>query len=512
MTKLKPLTAALIVGGVLVSTAGAFSLPSWMKNDEKVATAAVAPTTAAAPAPGATVAAAVVPAAPIPPAQAPNYRAIVKQAGPAVVGVTVEGTQKRSEMDGDESAGLPPGMEDDPFFRFFKGIPGFGQRGRRGMPDGVPFRGLGSGFVIDANGLILTNAHVVRNAKDVTVKLSDRREFAAKVLGSDSTTDIAVLKIDAHDLPVVRLGNPKELEVGDPVLAIGSPFGLEQTATQGIVSAKGRSLPGDAVVPFIQTDAAVNPGNSGGPLIDGSGSVVGINAQIYSQTGGYMGLSFAIPIDVALKVKDQIVKTGHASHARLGVTVQELNQTLAQSFGLPRPDGALVASVAPRSAAAAAGLKSGDVITEVNGQPIARSGELSTLIGMSAPGETVKLKVWRDKSWQDIQAKLGTAEEPGKQLADASGAAAGGQLGLSLRPLSREERQQTKIEGGLVVEDASGAAARAGVEPGDVLLAINGKPVTSVEQVKSVMQGKPKSVALLVQREGEKIFVPVNLG
>jgi serine protease Do len=508
MSKLKPLTAALIVGGVLVSTAGAFSLPGWMKTDEKVATASTAP------APGAMAAAAVVPAAPIPPAQAPNYRAIVEATGPAVVGVTVEGTQKRSEMAGDESAGLPPGMEDDPFFRFFKGIPGFGQRGgRRGAPDsGVPFRGLGSGFIIDSNGIILTNAHVVRGAKDVTVKLSDRREFPAKVLGSDQTTDIAVLKIDAKDLPVVRLGNPKELQVGDPVLAIGSPFGLEQSATQGIVSAKGRSLPGDAVVPFIQTDAAVNPGNSGGPLIDGSGSVVGINAQIYSQTGGYMGLSFAIPIDVALKVTDQIVKTGHADHARLGVTVQELNMALAQSFGLQRPDGALVAGVSPKSAAAAAGLKSGDVITEVNGQPINRSGELSTVIGMSAPGETVKLKVWRDKSWHEMQAKLGTAEEPGKQLANAGGAASGGQLGLALRPLSPEERQEAKLEGGLVVENASGAAARAGVEPGDVLLAINGKPVTSVEQVKSVLQSKPKSVALLVQREGEKIFVPVNLG
>lgn len=225
-----------------------------------------------------------------------------------------------------------------------------------------------------------------------------------------------------------------------------------------------------------------------------------------------MGLSFAIPIDVALKVKDQIVKTGHASHARLGVTVQELNQTLAQSFGLPKPDGALVANVAPNSAAAAAGLKSGDVIAEVNGQPIGRSGELSTLIGMSAPGEKVKLKVWRDRGWHDIEAKLGTAEEPGKELADAGDAASGGQLGLALRPLTREEKRQVKVDTGLVVENVTGAAARAGVEPGDVLLAINGKPVQSVDQVKSVLQGKPKSVALLVQRDGEKIFVPVNLG
>jgi serine protease Do len=505
----KPLTAALVAGGVLIGTAGAFSLrPGWFKDDDKqVAAATVAPSTAAAPAPPA--ASAVVPAAPVPMLSAPatpNYRAIVKQAGPAVIAVTVEGMTKAASA---EDFGLPPGAENDPFFQFFRGLPGFGQRGR-GNPS-VPFRGQGSGFIISGDGLILTNAHVVRGAKEVTVNLTDRREFSARVLGSDPVTDIAVLKIDAKDLPVVRLGNPQQLEVGDPVLAIGSPFGFEQTATQGIVSAKGRSLPGDAVVPFIQTDAAVNPGNSGGPLIDGSGSVVGINAQIYSQSGGYMGLAFAIPIDVALKVKDQIVKTGKASHARLGVSVQELNQTLAQSFGLPRADGALVANVAPDSAAEKAGLKSGDVIAQVNGQPIARSGELSSIIGMSSPGEKVKLKVWRDRSWHDIEVKLGAAEDPGTPVAQAE-LRARCVVGLALRPLTREERQLAKVDQGLLVENAGGAAARAGIEPGDVLLSVNGKPVQSVEQVRSVLQGKPKSVALLVQRDGEKIFVPVNLG
>ncbi|HEY2928018.1 Do family serine endopeptidase [Piscinibacter sp.] len=507
--KLKSLSAAMIAAGVLVTTAGAFSLrPAWFKSDEHVAaaqTAQVAPAGAIAPA-----AAAVVPAAPIPlvSAQAvPNYRAIVKQAGPAVVGVTVEGMHRTTA----EDLGLPPGAENDPFFQFFRGLPGFQGRGRQNPS--VPFRGQGSGFIISSDGLILTNAHVVREAKDVTVKLSDRREFPAKVLGSDAATDIAVLRINAKDLPTVRLGDPSQLEVGDPVLAIGSPFGFEQTATQGIVSAKGRSLPGDAVVPFIQTDAAVNPGNSGGPLFDGSGAVVGINAQIYSQSGGYQGLAFAIPINVALKVKDQIVATGKASHARLGVTVQDLNQSLAESFGLHRPDGALVASVAPSSAAAAAGLKPGDVITQVNGETIDRSGALSSLIGMSAPGERVKLKVWRDRASRDVEVKLGGAKESSKELAEGDAVAPGGQLGLALRPLTRDERRQVHVDqGGLVVENASGAAARAGIEPGDVLLAINGKPVQSVEQVKSVLQGKPRSVALLVQREGEKIFVPVNLG
>ena len=244
----------------------------------------------------------------------------------------------------------------------------------------------------------------------------------------------------------MRLGDPKSLEVGDPVLAIGAPYGLEQTATQGIVSAKGRSLPGDAVVPFIQTDAAVNPGNSGGPLFDGTGAVVGINAQIYSRSGGFQGLSFAIPIDVALKVKDQIVATGKATHGRLGVTVQDLNQSLADSFGMKRVDGALISNVAPGSAAADAGLKSGDVITEVNGEPVLRSGSLSSLIGLSAPGERVKLKVWRDHAERTIEAKLGGADDGEKKLADAGGAGEHGQLGLSLRPLTRDEKREAKLD------------------------------------------------------------------
>jgi serine protease Do len=497
--KLNPLSAALLGAGVaVVGTSGAIDLPHWFKHDQPAVVAQAAQQQGER----------VVPPAPLTtvPGQVPNYRAIVKQSAPAVVGVTVEGTHKMSL----EDQGLPPGMENDPFFKFFRGIPGFGQRGQQAPS--TPFKGMGSGFIISSDGLILTNAHVVREAKDVTVKLSDRREYPAKVLGIDTATDIAVLKIDAKDLPVVRLGDPKSLEVGDPVLAIGAPYGLEETATSGIVSAKGRSLPGDTVVPFIQTDAAVNPGNSGGPLFDGSGSVVGINSQIYSRSGGFQGLSFAIPINVALKVKDQIVATGKAQHGRLGVTVQDLNQSLAESFGLKRPDGALVANVAPNSAAAAAGLKSGDVITEVNGEPVVRSGTLSSLIGMSAPGEHVKLKVWRDKSERTIEAKLGGAGNDEKTVADASASAEQGSLGLSLRPLTSDEKRQAKVDGGLVVEGDDGPAERAGIVAGDVLLAINGKSVQSVDQVKSVLAGKPKSVALLVQREGEKIFVPVKVG
>ncbi len=441
----------------------------------------------------------------IPPGVTPNYRAIVQQAGPAVVGVTVAGQHAGS------SAEMPFDL-DDPFFQFFRGLPGFQLRvPRQGRGDAVPFRSLGSGFIIASDGLILTNAHVVREAKEVTVKLSDRREFSAKVLGSDAATDIAVLRIDAKGLPVVRLGDAQQLQVGDPVLAIGSPFGFEQTATQGIVSAKGRSLPGDASVPFIQTDAAVNPGNSGGPLFDGSGAVVGINAQIYSQSGGFQGLSFAIPINVALKVKDQILASGHASHARLGVTVQDLNQGLAESFGLSPPDGALIANVAPDSAAAAAGLKAGDIITEVQGEAVVRSGDLSSRISLATPGETVRLKVWRDKAAREVTVKLGRSEDGAKTPQPRDARAEPGQLGLKLRALAFDEQARLHLKAGLLIEGVAGAAARAGVVPGDVLLSINGVAVHSVDQVRAVISSKPRRIALLILRDGERIFVPVEL-
>jgi serine protease Do len=426
----------------------------------------------------------------------PDYRAIVRSAGPAVVGITVSGARQPGA---DAMDGMPP---------FFRGMPNPGRAGKQ------PFRGQGSGFIVSADGLILTNAHVVDDASEVIVKLSDRREFSAKVLGSDNVTDVAVLRIDAKDLPTVRLGNPDRLEVGDPVLAIGAPYGLEQTATQGMVSAKGRSLPGDSsVVPFIQTDAAVNPGNSGGPLFDGQGFVVGINAQIYSQSGGFQGLSFAIPIDVALKVKDQIVATGRANHGRLGVAAQDMNQALAESFGLKSADGALVSSVVPGSAAAAAGLKAGDVILAVGERAIERAGSLSSAIGLSTPGQTVKLKVWRDGGEKIVEARLGGAQ--GTETVAANGdaqAPQGARLGLSLRPLSPQEKRGAGIDQGMVVEQAGGPAAQAGIEVGDVLVAINGKPVQSVEQIRGLLANKPKSVALLVQRDGQMLFVPVTLG
>ena len=354
---------------------------------------------------------------------------------------------------------------------------------------------------------------MVKEAKDVVVKLQDRREYVAKVLGVDTATDIAVLKIDAKGLPVVRFGQPSKLMVGDYVLAIGAPYGLDQTATSGIISAKGRSLPsenGENFVPFLQTDAAVNPGNSGGPLFDAAGNVVGINSQIYSRTGGFQGVSFAIPIDVALAIKDQIVATGHATHARLGVSIQPLTQDLAESFGLERPDGALVSTVAPNSAAAKAGLRSGDVITKVNGEVIEESGMLSSRIGLARPGEKVTLEVWRDKKLETLVATLGASTDK-LDVASAGDASSGEKLGLALRPLNRDEKGEVGT-GGLLVENADGASAKAGVQQGDVVLAVNGKPVASIDEVKAILASKPKRVALLVWRNGDRIFFPVNLG
>jgi len=285
------------------------------------------------------------------------------------------------------------------------------RKANRAQPE-APSQGQGSGFIISADGLVLTNAHVVRGAREVTVKLTDRREFRARVLGADAATDVAVLRIEAKDLPAVRLGDPSRTRVGDWVVAIGSPFGFENSVTAGIVSAKGRSLPGETYVPFLQTDVAVNPGNSGGPLFNLGGEVIGINSQIYSRSGGYQGLSFAIPIDMALRVKDQIVATGRATHARLGVVAQTLNQALAQSFGLARAQGALIAQVAPGSPADKAGLKAGDVVLKFNGRLVDASGELAAMVGQSSPGEQVKLEVLREGTTREIPATLGTAAPP----------------------------------------------------------------------------------------------------
>ncbi|MBT3068163.1 Do family serine endopeptidase [Rhodoferax sp. U11-2br] len=444
----------------------------------------------------------------------PDFSQIAQQHGPAVVNITVTSLKKVSNQGGGGAVrqrGFPGLDPDDPFYEFFRRFQGPG--GLAG-PDAspTPTRGEGSGFIVSADGLIMTNAHVVRDATEVMVKLTDRREFAAKVLGSDPKTDVAVIKIDAHNLPTVPLGQAKDLKVGEWVLAIGSPFGFENSVTAGVVSAKGRSLPDDSLVPFIQTDVAVNPGNSGGPLFNTRGEVVGINSQIYSQSGGYQGLSFAIPIELASKIKDQIVATGHASHARLGVAIQEVNQALADSFHLARPEGALVSSVDAGGPADKAGLQSGDVILKVNGQPIVASSDLPALIGAAAPGDKLELDIWRQGKPEHLSAKVSDASDKAENVAAAPGAAGQGRLGLALRALTPQEKRAAGVAAGLLVEDTTGPAALAGVQAGDVLLAVNGAPVQSLEQVRSQVAKSNKSVALLIARDGSRIFVPVRLG
>lgn len=449
----------------------------------------------------------------------PSFAQITAQNGPAVVNISVTGSTKtamaRDEDDdeGQASARQQRGPQidpNDPFYEFFRQF-GFPGAGAQGQPN-VPTHGQGSGFIVSPDGLVLTNAHVVKGASDVTVKLTDRREFRAKVLGADPKTDVAVLKIDAKDLPTVRLGSTRDLQVGEWVLAIGSPFGFENSVTAGVVSAKGRSLPDDSLVPFIQTDVAVNPGNSGGPLFNARGEVVGINSQIYSRSGGYQGLSFSIPIELAAKIKDQIVATGKVRHAQLGVAVQEVNQAFAESFNLDKPEGALVASVSKGSPAEKAGLQAGDVIRQVDGQPIVASGDLPAWVGQAQPGQQAKLSVWRQGKPVELTATLGDASDKAIKQARNDDAVGKGQLGLSLRPLEREERQEVGVSEGLVIEQARGPAAAAGVQPGDVLLAINGAPAKNIEQVRAAMAKAGKSVALLIARDGNKIFVPVRLG
>lgn len=439
----------------------------------------------------------------------PDFSTITARDGQAVVNISVTGSTKTAGAQGG------PQMDpDDPMYEFFRRFGGGqGPRGQQQPQRETPVRGQGSGFILSADGIILTNAHVVKDAKEVTVKLTDRREFSAKVLGSDPKTDVAVIKIEAKNLPVLSVGNTKELKAGEWVLAIGSPFGFENTVTAGVVSAKGRSLPDDGYVPFIQTDVAINPGNSGGPLLNTRGQVVGINSQIYSRSGGYQGVSFAIPIEVAMQVKDQIVATGRATHARLGVAVQEVNQAFADSFKLDKPEGALVSNVEKGGPADQAGLRSGDVIRKVDGESIVASGDLPALIGQKKPGSKITLEIWRQGAREEISAKLGDAAEKSATVAkNEEGGANQGKLGLALRPLQPQEQREAAVDGGLLIADVGGPAALAGVQTGDVLLAINGTPAKSIEQVREVVAKADKSVALLIQRDGNKIFVPVRLG
>jgi serine protease Do len=435
----------------------------------------------------------------------PDFADLVAKQGAAVVQVSVSQNPEKVAARGGDAAPDFGNMFPD-----FPGFPHF-RMPHPQAPDATPMRGLGSGFIVSPDGIVLTNAHVVAGADEVTVRLTDEREFKAKVLGTDKLTDVAVLKIDAKDLPVVKIGDPHAARVGEWVVAIGAPYGLDNTVTSGIISAKSRALPGDAAVPFIQTDAAVNPGNSGGPLFNLKGEVIGINSQIFSRSGGFQGLAFAIPIDVAMNVENQIEQHGKVEHGRLGVTIQEMNAALAQNFGLKKPEGALVASVQKDSAAAKAGIEPGDIILKMDGKAIARSTDLPPMVAAVKPGSDVTLELWHDGKAKEVTAKVGSFSES-TTLASAGSEAGQGKLGVAVRALTPEERSANDLTSGVVVEDVAGAAATAGVRPGDVILSVNRTPVKSPEQLRELIAKAGKTVALLVARDDARIFIPVTIG
>ena len=431
--------------------------------------------------------------------QLPDFVSLVESQGPAVVNISV--TAKMESMAGQEIPDMPE------FFKRF-GIP----QPNMPAPQPQPERGgVGSGFIISADGYLLTNAHVVAQASEVTVKLTDKREFKAKVMGFDRKTDVALLKIEASNLPVVKLGNPGETKVGEWVVAIGSPFGFDNTVTAGIVSAKSRELPDEAYVPFLQTDVAVNPGNSGGPLFNMKGEVIGINSQIYSRSGGYQGLSFAIPIDVALNIKDQLQKSGKVTRGKIGVGIQPVTKELAESFGLKNTQGALIGNVERGSPGEKAGLQPGDVVLALNGKSVERSIDLPRMVGLLKPNEKAALKVWHEGKEKSVDITLG--EMPSDNIAAVDNPnVAPSKLGVSVRSLTEDERKKLDVTGGVVVEQVSGAAAKAGIQMGDVILGLNNKPVNDPEQLRKLVDEAKGKVAVLVQRQNARIFVPVPLG
>ena len=430
---------------------------------------------------------------------------LVEKQGPAVVNIS---TTKLTKLG-------PNGMPNDEnmqefFRRFFPGMPG-GPGGQGGPMQEMPTHGEGSGFIVGSDGTILTNAHVVSGADEVIVKLTDKRKFTAKVIGTDPRTDVAVLKITASNLPTVKLGDPGKLRVGEAVAAIGSPFGFENSVTAGIVSAKGRSLPSESYVPYIQTDVAINPGNSGGPLFNLKGEVVGINSQIYSRSGGYQGVSFAIPIDVAMEVAGQLKAGGKVSRGWLGVMIQEVTSDLAESFGLDRPRGALVAQVQDDSPAAKAGLQAADVILKFDGKLVENSGDLPRMVGAVKPGSKIPLEIWRKGKAKTVSVVL--TELPSvDQVAGKSGKSYS-RGGLALSELTPDQRRELKIDHGLLVEEATGDAARAGIRTGDLILAVNNGKVTTVEVFRKAIAAVPvgKSAAILVRRGEGSLYVPLKI-
>jgi serine protease Do len=439
----------------------------------------------------------------------PDFTELVEKQGTAVVNVSTTQISRVPQM----FPGAPNLPENDPFYEFFR-------RFAPQMPREQESQSLGSGFIISADGYILTNAHVVDRADKITVRLTDKREYKAKVIGADKRTDVALLKIDATGLPKVSLGDPSLLKVGEWVLAIGSPFGFDSSVTAGIVSAKGRSLPQENFVPFIQTDVAINPGNSGGPLFNMKGEVVGINSQIYSRSGGYMGLSFSIPIDVAMDVVNQLRTTGKVTRGRIGVSIQEVTRELADSFGLPKVGGALISVVEKGGPADKAGIRPSDVILKFDGKAVNSSSDLPRIVAATKPGSKVGVQLWRKGNTLDVSVVVAEIREEGSEAAPRGGRSSGSEssesetrLGLVVSELTEQQKAELGVEGGLVVEDMKGAAARSQLQRGDVILAVGNVEIRNFEQFNEVLKKVPKgrNIALLVRRSEGTVYVPIKL-
>jgi serine protease Do len=434
----------------------------------------------------------------------PDFTDLVEKQGAAVVNISTTQIIQNTQ-------GFPNIPEDDPFYEFFR-------RFAPQMPREQESQSLGSGFILSEDGYILTNAHVVDHADKITVRLTDKREFRAKVIGADKRTDVALLKIEATGLPKVNVGDPNKLKVGEWVVAIGSPFGFDNSVTAGIVSAKGRSLPQDNLVPFIQTDVAINPGNSGGPLFNMDEEVVGINSQIYTRSGGSMGLSFAIPIDVATNVADQLRSSGKVTRGRIGVTIQEMTRELAESFGLSKPNGALISSVEKNAPADKAGIEASDVILKFDGKPVNSSSDLPRMVAVIKPGTKVEVELWRKGESKKVTVQVAEMPEDGISLSTKkpTGQAAESisRLGISVSELSAEQLQELQVSGGLLVEDVKGSAARtAGLHQGDVLLSIGNVQIRSLAQVTELLKQVPngRNIALLVRRGDNASYIAIKL-
>ncbi len=452
---------------------------------------------------------------PIANAQLPDFTEMVKTNGVAVVNISSTQKAKPEATDAQKMPPLPEGMppEMEELFKHFYNNPDGGGNGG----NGGEAQSLGSGFIISKDGYILTNHHVVKDADEIFVKFFDRRELVAKLIGSDERTDVAVLKVEANDLPVVAIGDPNKLQVGEWVLAIGSPFGFEQSVTAGIVSAKGRSLPGGNYVPFIQTDVAINPGNSGGPLFNMEGQVVGINSQIYSRTGGFMGLSFSIPMDVVMNVVNQIKSNGKAAHGWLGVQIQDVTRELAESFGMKKPQGALVSKIMPGSPAEKADIQIGDIIIDFNGQTIEKSGDLPPMVGMTPINDKATLKILRQGAEKTVNFDIGLLPDQAAKAGPnkTEKAKPANRLGLMVSDLTAEEKETLQIvKGGVLVQNVgNGIAKNAGILQGDVILRIANVAINDVASFEKAIKELPvgKSVAVLIQRRGSPAFIALKI-